>query len=53
MDLVSDKEELMTRLSQAWTLAKEHVKKAQHAQNRQYDKRTQEVPLHVEDKVSL
>ena len=53
LDLVSYKEELVTRLSQARILAKEHVKKAQWAQKRQYDKKSQAVPLRVGDRVFL
>ena len=45
LDLLSYKEELVTRLGQAWVLARGHVKKAQGSQKRHYDKRTHEVPL--------
>jgi len=45
--------ELMTRMSQAWTIAKEKITNAQQAQKIQYDKTAQSTKLSVGDRVMV
>ena len=45
--------ELLVSLSDAWALAQDNIKTAQNKQKRQYDKKSSESKLHVDDRVMV
>ena len=53
VDVEDCRSELTTRMSTAWTIARERIEKSQQAQKKQYDRKAQEPQLIVGDRVMV